>query len=148
LTSVEQLVYDAVIQNAGITDLLATDTAGNVAFYLIQVPQQGFVYPLGVFQRISSPRLFVLQQVGNQASVGRVRFQFTFWGYDAGVLEQIDLALLAMFRTFDAYNAPSSPPTVVQPGFYQYGSRLLNEPQTQPVLQKLEVNVIFWFQDQ
>jgi hypothetical protein len=147
LTSVEQLVYQAVTGNAGITSLLATDAGGNIAFYLIQLPQQGNVYPAGVSQRISSPRLFVLQQVANQASVGRARFQFTFWGYDAGVLEQIDIALVAMFRTFDAYNPPGSPPTVVQPGFYGYSSRLLVEPQTQPVLQKLIVDVIFWFQD-
>jgi len=148
LTSVEQLLYEAVIGNAGITSLLATDAGGNVAFYLIQLPQQGNVYPAGVFQRVSSPRLFVMQQVGNQASVGRARFQFTFWGHDAGVLEQIDVALLAMFRTFDAYNSAGSPATVVQPGFYSYSSRMLTEPQTQPVLQKVMVDVIFWFQDQ
>jgi hypothetical protein len=146
--SLEQLLYEAVIGNAAIVSLLSTDGGGNPAFYLIQLPQQGNVYPAGVYQRVSSPRLFVLQQVGNQASVGRARFQFTFWGYDAGVLEQIDIALLAMFRTFDAYNAAGSPPTVIQPGFYSYSSRLLTEPQTQPVLQKLLVDVIFWFQDQ
>jgi hypothetical protein len=112
------------------------------------LPQQTGVYPAGVFERISSPRIFGLQQTSYQANVGRARFQFTFWGYDYGVLQQIDLALLAMFRAFDAYNAPSSPPTVIQPGFFSYSSRLLTEPQTQPVLQKLLVDVIFWFKDQ
>lgn len=145
--ALEQLLYEAVTGDAGITALLNTDAGGNAAFYLVQLPQQGNVYPAGVFQRIASPRLFVLQQVGNQASVGRARFQFTFWGYDAGVLEQIDLALLAMFRAFDAYNSAGSPPTVIQPGFYSYNSRFATEPQTQPVLQKLIVDVIFWFKD-
>ena len=145
--SVEQLVYQAVIGNAGITSLLATDAGGNVAFYDKQLPQQGNLYPAGVYQRIASPRVFG-QGPANQANVGRARFQFVFWGYDTAVLAQIDLAVLAMFRTFDAYNAPGSPPTFIQAGFTAYSSRTLIEPQTQPTLQKLEIDVTFWFSDQ
>jgi hypothetical protein len=154
MTPLEQLVYQAVIGNAGITGLLNVDSDGNIAFYDKQLPQQNVTasgalcYPAGVFQRISSPRLFIIQQTSTQAGVGRARFQFTFWGYDSEILEQIDIALLAMFRTFDAYNGPQSPPTVIQPGFISYSSRALTEPQTQPVLQKVVIDVIFWFQDQ
>lgn len=165
--SLEQLVYAAVTGNAGITSLLNVDAGGNVAFYLVQLPQQSSVYPgafyrvgppqqcnvypAGVFQRISSPRMFILAPTGgvlSQASIGKARFQLTFWGYDAGVLEQIDAAVLAMFRSFDAFNPPGSPPTTVQPGFISYSSRMANEPQTQPVLFKVLIDVIFWFSDQ
>ena len=145
--SLEQLVYEAVTCNVGITALLATDAGHNPAFYLVQLPQQGNVYPAGVQQRISSPRLFVGGNPTIQANVGRARFQLTFWGYDAAVLEQIDRAVLAMLRTFDAFGS-DSPPTVGQPGFISYSSRMLDEPQTQPVLFKVVIDVVFWFQDQ
>lgn len=154
MNALEQLVYDAVTGDAAITSLLNIDSGGGAAFYFTQLPQQNVTaggqlcYPAGVFQRIASPRLFALPQGASQATVGRARFRFTFWGYDAGVLEQIDLALLAIFRTFDAYNAPQSPPAAVQPGFYSYDARTMVEPQTQPVLQKLQCDVVFWFQDQ
>lgn len=144
--SLEELVYEAVTGNAGVTSLLGTDAGDNPAFYLVQLPQQGNVYPAGVSQRISSPRLFVGGNPAIQASVGRARFRFTFWGYDAGVLEQIDAAMLALFRTFDAFSS-DSPATVGQPGFISYGSQMLNEPQTQPVLFKVVIDIVFWFQD-
>ena len=144
--SLEELVYEAVTGNAGITSLLATDDGSNPAFYLVQLPQEGGVYPAGVQQRISSPRLFVGGNPAIQANVGRARFRLTFRGYDAAVLEQIDPAVIAMFRTFDAFSS-DSPPTVGQPGFISYGSQMLNEPQTQPVLFKVSIDVVFWFQD-
>lgn len=148
MTSVEQILYQAVIGTAGITSLLAVDAGGNPAFYDKQLPQQGNLYPAGVYQRIASPRLFAQNPGANQANVGRARFQIVFWGYSTVVLANIDAAVLAMFRTFDAYNPPQSPATLVQAGFTAYNSRTLIEPQTQPTLQKLEIDVTFWFSDQ
>jgi hypothetical protein len=158
VSAIEELVYGAVTGNAGITSLLNVDSAGNPAFYLVQLPQQNVTsagaacYPAGVQQRVSSPRMFILAPGASlataQASIGKARFQFTFWGYDAGVLTELDAAVLAMLRTFDAFNPPGSPATTVQPGFISYSSRYSNEPQTQPVLQRVDIDVIFWFSDQ
>lgn len=145
MISVEQLLYQAVIGNAGIVALLAADEGGNVAFYDKQLPQQGNLYPAGVYQRISSPRKFVQQATGlqSQANMGLARFQLTFFGYSSPVLADIDAAVNAMFRTFDAVN-----PTFFQASYIAYGSRTLIEPQTQPTLQKIEIDVSFWFADQ
>lgn len=150
MTSVEQILYQAVIANSGITNLLGTFN-GKPAFYDKQIPQQANAYPAGVYQRIAAPRLFVQAPVANQASVGRARFRLTFWATGANgtaTLGNLDFAVLNMFRTFDAYNVPGSPETFVQAGFTAYSSRTLIEPNTQPPLQKLEIDTTFWFQDQ
>lgn len=147
--TLEQLVYQAVVGNTGITSLLALDAGNNIAFYDKQLPQQGGAYPAGVYQRIASPRLFTMGPVP-QANVGRARFQLTFWANaknGTAVLGQIDAAVIAMFRGFNAYNPPGSPATLIQPGFIAYDSKTLIEPQAQPTLQKLEITVQFWFSD-
>ena len=143
--SVEQLLYQAIIGNVGVTALLATDAGGNVAFYDKQLPQQGNLYPAGVYQRISSPRKFVQKPIApqSQANMGLARFQLTFFGYSTAVLANIDRALNAMFETFDAVNT-----SFVQPSYIAYSSRTLIEPQTQPTLQKIQIDVSFWFADQ
>jgi len=153
VTSVEQQLSTAIAADATIQGLLATDPGGNLAFYDKQLPQQNFngaafVQPCGVYQRISSPRLFVHTPVASQANAGRARFQLTFWGYDTVVLDQIDAAVLAVMRTFDAFNIPGSPPVFTQAPFIDYSSRTTIEPQTQPTLQKVQIDVQFWFQDQ
>jgi len=153
--SVEQLLYQGLIGNSGFTSLLGVDAGGNFAFYDKQLPQQNFnvaaaVYPAGVYQRISSPRVFALQST-TQGNVGRARFQLTFWSNAKNgtvVLDQIDRAVKNFFQTFDAFNPEGSPPTFIQAGFISYDSRTEIEPQTQPTLQKLVINVIFWFSDQ
>ena len=143
--SIEQLLYAAVVGNTGITSLLARDAGGNVAFYDKQLPQQGNAYPAGIFQRISSPRKFVQKAIApqSQANMGLARFWLIFFGYSAPVLADIDAAVNTMFQTFDAVNT-----SFVQASYVAYGSRTLVEPQTQPVLYKIEIDVSFWFCDQ
>ncbi len=153
--SVEQLLYQGLIATPAFTSLLGIDAGGNFAFYDKQLPQQNFnagtqVYPAGVYQRITSPRLFYMGPGSNQATMGRARFQLTFWSNAPNgtvLLDQIDRAVKSFFQTFDAIYPPGSPPTFIQAGFTSYDSRTEIEPQTQPTLQKLVINVIFWFSD-
>jgi hypothetical protein len=154
--TLETQVYQAVIGNAGITSLLAVDVGGNATFYAQRIPQQNFangviVYPAGVYQRIAATRLFYQGPGSDQANVGRGRFRFTFWANTnnaVAVLGQIELAVIAMLKTFDAYNPPGSPPTFIQAGTFAYSSQMGVEPETQPPLYKLEVDFSFWFADQ
>lgn len=154
--SLEQLLYQGLIANIGFSSLLAVDAGGNVAFYDKQVPQQntdafGANYPCGVYQRISSPRLFQMSPGTAQANVGKARFQFTFWANQKNgtvLLDQVDRALKAYFQTADFINPASSPPTFIQAGFVSYDSRTGIEQQPQATLQKLMVDVQFWFVDQ
>lgn len=155
MPSLEQQLYQAIVGSAAIQALLARDAGGNIAFYDKQIPQQNFAngiiaYPAGRYQRVASPRLFAHGAGSNQANVGRARFQITYFATTKNgtvVLDQIDQATLAVFRTFDAYNGPTSPAIQPQPGFFMYNSRTLIEPQTQPPLQKLEIDVTFNFSD-
>lgn len=137
--------------------LVGTDAGGNPAFYDKQLPQAIFTtlagptpFVAGVYQRIASPRLFY-QGLAGQANMGRARFQLVFWSNAKNgtvVLNDIDQAVLAYFRTADFVNPPGSPPTLVQASFTAYSSRTLIEQQMQPTLQKLECDVTFWFADQ
>jgi hypothetical protein len=153
--SLEQLLYQGLIATPGFTSLLATDAGGNVAFYDKQLPQQNFpssggpgiVYPAGVYQRISSPRLFA-HGATPQGNVGLARFQLTFWSNaPTGTvqLNAIDQAIRAFFQTFVAM---SGSPAFTNPSFVNYNSQTGIEPETQPTLQKLTINVQFWFSDE
>jgi len=154
--TLEQQLYTAIAGNAGVQALLAVDAGGNVAFYDKQLPQQNvtgagaLAYPAGVYQRISSPRLFVHTPLAQQASAGRARFQLTFWATGATstlTLGQIDAAVLAAFRGSDFF-FPSGSPPVDRGNFFSYDSRMEVEPNTQPPLARLRIDVQFWFQDQ
>jgi hypothetical protein len=154
--SLEQLVYQGLIATPGFVELLATDAGGNVAFYDKQLPQQNFpasgsgvVYPAGVYQRISSSRLFAHGAGSNQASTGLARFQFTFWSNASDgtvVLNNIDVQLRTFFQSFVAMYSDGSP-VLANPSFAGYNSRTTIEPNTQPTLQKLIVDVQFWFSE-
>lgn len=133
-------------------------SGSNPAFYDKQLPQSVFTtlgnvkipFVAGVYQRIASPRLFY-QGLAGQANMGRARFQLVFWSNSSTgteILDQIDQAVLAYFRTADFVNPPGSPPTLVQASFTAYSSRTLIEQQMQPTLQKLEIDTTFWFADQ
>lgn len=139
--------------------VIGIDAGGNPAFYDKQLPQQIAIslgslisgnFVVGVYQRIASPRLFY-QGLAGQANMGRARFQLVFWSNAKNgtvVLNDIDQAVLAYFRTADFVNPPGSPPTLVQASFTAYSSRTLIEQQMQPTLQKLEIDTTFWFADQ
>lgn len=154
--SLEQLLYQGLIATPGFTSLLAVDAGGNVAFYDKQLPQQNFpasgsgaVYPAGVYQRISSPRLFAHGAGSGQANTGLARFQLTFWSNaSAGtvVLNSIDLAVRAFFQSFISMYSGGSP-AIANPSLVAYNSQTGIEPQTQPTLQKIVINVQFWFSE-
>lgn len=156
MPSLEQQLYQAIVNNATIQSLLAVDAGGNIAFYDKQIPQQNFsadpgpVYPSGVYQRISSPRLFVHGAGSSQANTGWAHFHLTFFSNAPNgtiILDQIDTAVRSVMQTFDAYNSTTSPPSPPQPGFFSYTSKTNIEPQTQPTLQRLEIDTSFWFSD-
>jgi hypothetical protein len=156
VVSLEQLVYQGLIATPGFVELLALDAGGNVAFYDKQLPQQNFpasgsgvVYPAGVYQRISSLRLFAHGAGTSQASTGLARFQLTFWSNAPNgtvVLNQIDLAVRGFFQSFIAMYSAGSP-VLANPSFVSYNSKTGIEPQTQPTLQTLIIDVQFWFSE-
>jgi hypothetical protein len=152
--SLEQLVYQGLVADAAFVALLGADAGGNPAFYDKQLPQQTFAtfasnanYTAGVYQRISSPRLFAHGAGSGQGNTGVARFQLTFWSNSAEgtvLLDSLDLALKSFFQSFSAWGSPAS----TNPGFFAYTSRTEIEAEMQPTLQKLVIQVQFWFSDQ
>jgi hypothetical protein len=157
--SLEQLIYQGLVADAAFKALLGTDSGGNPAFYDKKLPQQLLqsggpqvlnVSPAGVYQRISSPRKFAHGAGVAQANTGLARFQLTFWSNAAtgtAILDEIDRAVKSFFQSFVSMYAPGSP-AFSNPSFTSYDSRTGVEPQTQPPLQKLIIDVQFWFSDQ
>lgn len=154
--SIEQLVYQGLIAAPGFVALLAVDAGGNPAFYDKQLPQQNFpasgsgvLYPAGVYQRISSSRLFAHGAGSGQANTGLARFQLTFWSNASDgtvVLNNIDVQVRTFFQGFIAMYSAGSP-ALANPSFVGYNSRTSIEPNTQPTLQKLIIDVQFWFSE-
>lgn len=153
----EQLVYQGLLATPAFIDLLGVDAGGNVAFYDRQLPQQSLnaaggslvlnVSPAGVYQRISSPRIFAQGAGALQGNTGRARFRFTFWSNAKNatvVLNQIDLAVRGFFQGFVGVGSPA----ITNPSFFAYESSTGIEPQTQPPMPKLTIDMQFWFNDQ
>lgn len=152
--SLEQLIYQGIVADPAVTTLLGVDAGGNVAFYDKQLPQQTFAtfastddFMAGVYQRISSPRIFAHGAGAAQGNTGLAKFRLIFWSNSAEgtvLLAQLDLAIKSFFQSFSAWGSPAS----FNPGFFAYDSSTDNVAETQPTLQKLTVTVQFWFSDQ
>lgn len=148
----EQQLYQGLVATPAFAGLLSL-YGGVPALFDKQLPQQIFdslggsaPYLAGVFQRISSPRIFAHGAGSLQANTGRARFQFTFWSNAPNgtvLLNAVDDAVRGFFQGFVGVGSPA----LTNPSFYGYDSRTEIEPQTQPTLQKLLIDVQFWFSE-
>lgn len=141
-TSVEAQLIAALAADPTYSGLVTGGT------YLVQLPQNPD-YPAATIQRISTVPLYVQTEPGDtrQATVGKVRIQYTCWVEDpvnsGPISDSIAQAVLNVLRSFSAYGSPAtSNPS------YLLNRRMLIEPQTQPPLFKQELDIMFWYQDQ
>jgi hypothetical protein len=152
--SLEQLLYQGLLADAAVTALLGVDAGNNPAIYDKQLPQQTFAtfastanFTAGVFNRISSPSLFAHGAGAAQGNTGRAHFTLEFWSNSSEgtvLLDSLNRAIKSFFQSFSAWGSPAS----TNPGFFSYSARTGIEAQMQPTLQKLFIDVQFWFSDQ
>lgn len=149
--SVETILLADLLADPGLSALI-----GN-RLYVAQLPQNPS-YPCGIYQRVSTTPLYVNSVrgrnplTGGQATVGKVRFSFTFWSNDgkngAAIVESIALALMAAMENVNLIGLPTSPATINQAPNFLITRRTGIEPQTQPPLFKAMLDFMCWYQDQ
>lgn len=152
--SVESILRAELLADAGLSALI-----GNRLYWvqLPQNPQLQNLYPCGVYRRVSTVPLYVQTRgrnplTGGQASVGQVRFSFTFWSGDgttgAAQVGAIGLALKAAYENVNLIALPTSPATINNAPNRLVFETYDFEPQTQPPLPRGRLDFISWYSDQ
>lgn len=148
--SVESILRAELLSDAGLSALIGD------RLYLVQLPQNP-IYPCGIYQRVSTTPLYIQTRgrnplTGGQATIGQVRFSFTFWSNDGAqggaIVESIALALMAAMENVNLIALPTSPATITNAPNRLITRRMGIEPNTQPPLFKALLDFLCWYSDQ
>lgn len=141
--SIESRFRTGIISDAGVSALLGD------RLYRIQLPQNPPQYPVARFQRISTTPIYTQVFGGNNSVPPKwVRFQIDILasnkvtGVQSG--EQVDAvasAIVASLQGFNLSAQPESPSVLRQAPNYLLSQRAFVEPNTQPPLYGMRLDV-------
>ncbi len=143
MASLESRLHSAFVGDAGVSALIGT------RLYDRQLPPTP-TYPCAAYQRISTIPLYSQERGSEQGGVGWARFQISMWasGQNGGNdSDAIATAFANALQGFNLWSPPASPVVVNTAPNYVLNRRAGIEPNTNPPVFKVFLDIKVWYQE-